>query len=568
MTAAPTKEPGSWQDWEKLGELKVRSRQFGEAESHFARAAALRPNDPSLLFKWARASFDNGSVEETLRLLGQAARLAPGHPAILRLYADVFESRAAWRDLERVAVDWTRIQPKSAQAWRSLSKAQWESGHPQLATRSFRTSLDLGGRNADGLATLGRICLHALDLDGATAALDEAEALDPRNSGMLSAKAMLLMWKGRYDEAEDYCRRVIRVNPADAAAYKTLTALTKGRLSGDELSALRALAGDGDVRISDRVTALFALADCLDAEDRIDEAFACYDRANQLAIERAQTEGLMYDPAVTALQTRELISLFDTVPARSAPQPGPRPIFIIGMPRSGTTLIESVIAAHSRVIAGGERAGIRRILPEYLALVRSAPASAITDSKWAEWRTLYMRDAPAGPGIEAFTDKNPWNFDALGLILGLFPAAHIIHIRRNPVETGFSIFRNEFSKLVRSTHRLADIGHFYGEYARVMAHWERVAGDRFTTIEYEDFVRQFDVAAPALLAACGLDWEEGCGQFWKSQRAISTLSTMQARRRLGEPAARAQAYAPYLDPLVTALIESHVDLRTGKHAHS
>jgi hypothetical protein len=162
------------------------------------------------------------------------------------------------------------------------------------------------------------------------------------------------------------------------------------------------------------------------------------------------------------------------------------------------------------------------------------------------------------------TDKNPWNFDALGLILGLFPGAHIIHVRRNPVETGFSVFRNEFSRLIRFAYRLEDIGHYYGEYTRVMAHWERIAGSRFTTIQYEDFVRQFDVAGPALLAACGLDWEEACGQFWNSKRAVSTISSMQVRRPPGKPATRAQAYAAHLQPLVTALRSAHVDLETGR----
>ncbi len=105
-----------------------------------------------------------------------------------------------------------------------------------------------------------------------------------------------------------------------------------------------------------------------------------------------------------------------------------------------------------------------------------------------------------------------------------------MHVRRNPVETGFSIWRNEFAKLVRFTHSLVDIGHYYGEYARVMAHWERVAGDAFTTIQYEDFVTRFDDAARELIAYCGLEWEEGCGQYWKSGRAVSTISTMQVRK--------------------------------------
>lgn len=556
--------PRQWQAWEKLGELMAQSRRFGEAAMHFARAVALRPGDPSLLFKWARACFDSGRVEESLRILGDAARLAPGHPAILRLYADVFESRAAWPELERVALDWTRAQPGSAQAWRSLAQAQWETGYPQRAVPSIRTALDLGGRDAGSLAILGKICLHALDLEAAAKALDESESLDSRHSGMLSAKALLLMWNGSYEEAKDYCRRSLAANPGDVTAYKTLTQLTKGRLSGDDIAALRAIAEREDGHIQDRITALFALGDCLDADNRIDEAFAHYERANRLASERAKAEGLLYDPAVTSRQTQELISLFDSVPAPAAQSIGSRPIFIVGMPRSGTTLVESVLGAHSRVAAGGEKAGIRRILPEYLAFARSGQVAGIPENQWARWRALYLQETPAPVGIEAMTDKNPWNFDALSLILGLFPGARIIHVRRNPVETGFSIFRNEFSKLIRFANRLEDIGHYYGEYARVMAHWERIAGERFVTIQYEDFVRRFDDAARALLADCGLNWEEACAQFWKSKRAVSTISSMQVRRPPGKPAIRAQAYAAHLGPLVTALRSARVDLETGR----
>jgi tetratricopeptide (TPR) repeat protein len=563
LTKAVADEPQSPQAWEKLGELKARSLRFAEAESDFARAASLRPNDPSLLFKWARACFDNDCADEALRILGEAARLAPGHPAILRLYAEVFESRGAWPELERVALDWTRAHPGSAPAWRSLAKAQWETGYPQRALRSFTTSLDIGGRDANGLAILGNISLHALDLEGAAKTLDEAESLDPRNSVMLSAKAILMMWNGSYEEAQAYCRRSLAGNPGDAAAYRTLTQLANGRLSGDDLVALRAIADREDGRIQDRITALFALADCLDADERVDEAFACYERANRMAVERAKAEGLLYDPAATTRQTEELISIFATVPAAPTKHGVPGPIFILGMPRSGTTLVESVFGAHSKIAVGGEKTGIRQILPEFLAFARSGRVADISESQWAQWRAFYLQEARVPAGIEAMTDKNPWNFDALGLILGLFPAARIVHIRRNPVETGFSIFRHEFSKLIRFANRLEDIGHFYGEYARVMAHWERVAADRFTTIQYEDFVRQFNVAAPALLAACGLDWEEACGQFWKSKRAVSTISSMQVRRPPGKPATRAQAYAAHLQPLVAALQSSRVDLETG-----
>ena len=563
VAAVVADEPESWWAWDRLGDLQVKLQRFDEAAKHFGRAVVLRPNDPSILFKWARSTFDSGGVDAAERILRDAARLAPDHKAIYQLGAEIFESQAKWATLEKLATEWARLDPKSAHAWRWLAKAQWETGNLRQAMENFRTSFDLGGRDADSLATFGRLCLYALDLESAATALDEAEVLDPNNSHMLSAKAVLLMWAGRHDEAQNYCRRSLRVNNDDASAYKTLSHLMSGRLPDEDLAALRLLADRGDKRIQDRITAAFALADCLEARGEIDEAFAAYHRANRLAYERAESEGIRYLPAARTQQTDELISIFDSAPVHLTGRSEPRPIFIVGMPRSGTTLIESVIGTHSKVLACGERAAMRRIMQDFLSSARGLPSAEISESTWKQWRDFYWRGIPELKGATVVTDKNPWNFDALGLILLLFPDARIVHVRRNPVETGFSIFRNEFSKLVSFTHRLEDIGHYYGEYARVIAHWERVAGDRFTTVQYEDFIAQFDIAGPALLTACGLDWEESCRNFWKNSRVISTMSTMQARQPLAKPTDRAQLYAAHLLPLVNALEASGVDLTTG-----
>ena len=155
-------------------------------------------------------------------------------------------------------------------------------------------------------------------------------------------------------------------------------------------------------------------------------------------------------------------------------------------------------------------------------------------------------------------------FDAIGVILQLFPDARIIHVRRNPMDTGLSIYRNQFSKALQFANRLEEIAHYYGEYARLMAHWERVAAARFTTIQYEDFVRDFETAGPALLAACGLEWEPAWRNFWESKRVIGTISTVQARRPLESRAGRAEHYGARLKPLRDALLKASVDLETGE----
>jgi len=557
-------QPQQWWAWERLGDLKVRLHKFRDASEHFGRAAGLKPNDPSLLFKRARACFDDARVDEAERILGEAARLAPGHPAILRLYAELHESRSDWNALEQAARAWTAAQPKEHRAWRALAKAQWETGWLRQAMQSFRTALDLGGRTAENLATFGRLCLSALEFDSAAIALDEAEALNPASSHLLSAKSVLLMFSGRYEEAEAYCRRALDVNRKDVSAYKALAQLASGRLPKDDLAVLQWLVDSGDLRAQDRATAAFALADCIEVQADADRAFETYDRANRLAREYAQSEGIQYVPAARKKLTDELIAIFDSVPAPVADESVPRPVFIVGMPRSGTTLIESVIAAHSRVLACGERMAMRWIMQDFLSRARLGPPSGIPGTVWQAWRDFFRQEMPGQPDTAVITDKNPWNFDAIALVLRLLPAARIIHVRRSPIETGFSIFRNQFPKLQPFANRLEDIGHYYGEYARLMAHWQRIAGPRFTTVQYEDFVRDFDTAAPALLAACGLDWEESCRNFWKGRRVISTMSTMQARRPPESRTAKAELYAAHLAPLVAALRNSGVDLQTGE----
>jgi tetratricopeptide (TPR) repeat protein len=563
VTSVVTDEPQSWWAWERLADLQVRLRRFAEAASCYGRAAGLKPDDPSLHFKWARSTFDSGSVDAAERILRNAARLAPDHEAIYRLGCEIFESQSKWATLEKLATSWTQLHPKTAEAWRWLAKAQWEMGYLRQAMQNFRTSLELGARDAGSLATFGRLCLSALEFDSAVKALDEAEALDPSNSHMLSGQAVRLMLSGRHEEAKSYVRRSLNVNREDVSAYKALVQLTNGDLPADDLEALRLLAGRYDIRIQDRITAAFALADCLDARGEVDQAFAAYERANRLAGERAAMEGIHYDRAARTRQTDELISLFDSAPPRMPGTSATTPIFIVGMPRSGTTLIESVIGAHSMAIACGELVGMRWIMQEFLAQARASASARIPEDIWEQWRESYWREAPDPRGAAFITDKNPWNFDAIGLIAELFPEARIIHVRRNPVETGISIFRNEFSKFQPFTNRLEDIGHYYGEYARLMAHWEHVTGDRFTTVRYEEFMGQFDVAGPALLAACGLDWEESCREYWRNSRVISTMSTLQARRPLERPANRAKSYAAHLLPLVENLNASSVDLTTG-----
>ena len=176
--------------------------------------------------------------------------------------------------------------------------------------------------------------MSALDFDSAARALEEAEALDPELGHMLSSKAVLLMVSGRYDEAESYVRRALAATPNDPSAYKALAQLTNGRLSKEAIGALELLVDREELRLVDRVTAAFALADCREVQGDAALTFAAYERANRLACEQGRAEGIVYDSSVRRSQVDELITRFQTVPDRAAEGSGRRAVFIIGMPRS------------------------------------------------------------------------------------------------------------------------------------------------------------------------------------------------------------------------------------------
>jgi hypothetical protein len=314
-----------------------------------------------------------------------------------------------------------------------------------------------------------------------------------------------------------------------------------------------------------RIAAIFAIANAHDARGEIDTAFAAYDAAHMLSRERDAFEKRSYDAAQDAVRIQRTVNLWERLPEIPPVANAPRPIFIVGMPRSGTTLLEAVLGAHSRVFACGERLAMRQILRWPTSLEQTPPAEY--QRKLQDWAKFYFRDLPDAQvrhGADHITDKHPRNFEAAGFITRLLPTAVIVHVRRAPVETCLSIYRQEFNKHWTFTHRLTDIAEYYVRYARLVANWERVLPpEKFITIQYEDFVADFANAAPKLVQACGLEWEPQCLEFQKTGHPIATFSTVQARSAVALGNGRAQRYEKFLGPLTAALAAGGIDLRTG-----
>ncbi len=264
------------------------------------------------------------------------------------------------------------------------------------------------------------------------------------------------------------------------SAFKVLVQVTGARIGDDEQAQLERLCEDSGLRLQDRISASFALGDCLDAQGDIEPPFAAYERANGLSVERARQEGVDYDRDERERQVDWLMSRFRAVPAAAPASAAP----------TNAAPVPDIHRRHAEIRNDARRKHPRRPLEGSCARraagnaldhagIRFAALSPrecpdVPESTKQRWREAFWRELPDLRGAVAVTDKNPWNFDALGLILELFPDARIVHVRRDPVETGLSIYRNEFPKFASFANRLEDIGHYYGEYARLIAHWEDV----------------------------------------------------------------------------------------------
>jgi tetratricopeptide (TPR) repeat protein len=564
-------KPGFVAAWSRIGDLESRRGDDIAAAHAWSEALEVDPSAVHPTARLAELALRHGDSAKAISLLEVGLSQHPTDERLLTVLCEVLAARREWGRLGTTARAWADARPDSPDPWKQLSRAAFELGRMTDAVQGYSNYLMRGRHDATDLAAYASLCLHALDFEAADAALVAAEELDAAHPEVLARRALLHMYHGRFDAAADAAQRCLERQPDNVAVYTVLSRLRQGRLDDAQVGRLRALAARADAPFDYRIPAAFAVAHDADAraeaegETGVAAAFAAYSRAHELALARDAMEDRRYDRAGQERRTRLLQDSFPgprsqiALPAAPVPR---RPVFIVGMPRSGTTLVEAVLAAHSRVHACGERGAMPRILGNHLALAEEGRAPDAT--RLAQWAAAYLAEPAAPADRDVLTDKQPLNFSAVGLIAQLFPDAVILHLRRDPRETLLSVWRQEFAKSWAFAHRLEDLGHYYGEYARLMAHWERAYPGRLVTLRYEDFAADLAAAAPRLLEACGLAWEPPVLDYASLGRPIATFSAVDARGPVAVRRGRAARYAAHLGPLDGSLRAAGVDPDTGE----
>jgi tetratricopeptide (TPR) repeat protein len=534
-------------------------RQAGKGEAAVAsyrRALALNPDYPLAHICLASLLGELGRFEAAISHCRAAMATDPRSIAarialagILRGARRLPEAAQTWREI-------IELDPERAESYHQLAGQLIGLGSFKEALLCSNRALTLQPDKPEFHWIRGHALLHLYDGEQAEASFRRALALKPLYKDGWAGLSWALRMLGRFEEADAFLARLREIDPTDIRDVRHLPATGNQRRDAAEIDRLVVVLEDSDRKAEDRVTAGFALGRLLDESGRYDEAFQRYSMANQLVRANWPANGDRFDAKAFARSVDGLIASNTAQFLAEDPGDGNMselPVFIVGMPRSGTTLVEQICASHPRVYGAGELDAIARISWE---LVRNR---AKRNGQMAIGRRLadghIVRLHRLGRGALRVVDKMPDNMLLVGLIARLFPRARIIYCSRDPRDTALSCFFQVFSQGAQPfSYDLADCGSRCRDISRLGAHWLGLRPWHMIEVNYEKLVADLEGQSRRLIEFLGLDWDPACLEFHRTERTVATVSHWQVRQPIySSSIGRWRYYEKHLGPLFAAL---------------
>lgn len=457
---------------------------------------------------------------------------------------------------ESILRDRIAAQPEDADAIGMLAQLCQRTGRSGDARALLEDAWRLGCANLNLSLALIDARVGAGDNDGAAEVAGFVAVTYPQDVRPRARLANILMQTGDFRGAEEAARQALAISPGHAGALSILA--ENDSADGQELLAQiqAALAASAGRSSSVRTVLQFAAGRVCGKLGRYDEAFDHYSSGNALRRRDLQSQGLGYDRRAVEAEVAKLIDCFgkESFGATGASD-SEMPVFVVGMARSGTSLTEQILASHPAVTGAGELPLLPRIasgLRRSHGYPANVPAGAIQMAARSYLGGIEARADRAARVV----DKMPINLLHLGLIVQMFPMAHIVHCRRDPLDTCMSCFSENFRiQGLAWAYDLGDLGHMYCQYRRIMDHWRGVLpAGRLLEVDYEDTVSDLEGQARRLIDFVGLDWDDSCLAFHDTRRTVFTPSRRQVRKPIyNSSVGRWRPYAKHLAPLIAEL---------------
>ena len=487
------------QDIAKAAELE-KEEKFAEAEKIYRQILTRHPDNVSAMRLWAQLGIREKRYTEAERLLQQAVKVAPGFSQALANLCSVQLEQEKFDDVIKSAKKLVKLNPRSTDGHIWLATATAAGGNPIGAVEFYDKALEIAPNHVGAMCGKGNAYRTIGDQDGAIAAY----------------------------------RSSIKAKPLHAEAYWSLANLKTFRFEDSELDDMLALLGDERIPSEGQVQLNNALGLEFDGRKEYDRAFEFIDRGNRLRREQE-----FYDRVENEERTDLSIEaftpqFFDDNAGHGDPDPAP--IFIVGLPRSGSTLLEQILSSHSKVDGTHE-------LFDFGQTIRADPNLSAPPARYPTSVANIDADGFRQLGIEYiertrrhrgdrpfFTDKNPNNFVHVGLLHLILPNAKIINARRHPLDSCFGSYKQLFAQGQPFTYDLVELGEYYLQYQRLMDHWHEVMPGKVLDVHYEDVVADLEGQVRRILEYCELDWEASCLRFHETSRVVKSASSEQVRQ--------------------------------------
>jgi Flp pilus assembly protein TadD len=556
-------EPDHSDAWSLLGIALGQQDELGEATECFRKALELNPRSVETRTNLGISLHKERRFDEALASLRAALALKPDYAVAHNHLGNVLAERGQLDDAIASYRQALRIDPNYAEAHNNLGLRLKDRYRLDEAADSFRQALRLLPHSIEVLINLGMCLREQGKLDEAISSFQEAIRRRPQFAEAHNNLACALVDLGQLDEARAHFQEALRLKSDYAHALCGLGELALHgfcEFSAEDHARLTEILARHDVSARDRVSLYFLKAGLLDRQGAYDQAFANYTQGNDLRRRLLHERGEIFDAEQHRRRIDGLIVEFDRRYFERVEGFGldtELPVFVVGMPRSGTSLVEQILASHPLVHGAGERKDIMGIVARWSRADQSL--SSISRNSIRSLGTQYLRRlAELAPVAERVIDKLPENYLHLGVILTLFPRAHVIHCRRHPIDVCFSCYTQNFQGLGFATS-LTDLGHYYRDYDRLMVHWRAVLPRPMLEVDYEELVENQESVSRRLIAFCGLEWDERCLAFHATSRAVQTASRVQVRRPIFRASiGRWKRYQSLLQPLVD-LVGAHIN---------
>ena len=585
---APDVPPGHME----LGLSQLESGQLANAENSLLQATQLSPQLSQAWQALAQIYAIQGREDDVARALASDLMHRDIDPAIKK--ASELFTQGKVGVAEGICREYLRHKPADVNAIHLLGDIGYKLRMIDEAGQLYLRCLELAPNHLNVKRMYAQVLARQNKYDQALAIAEELLQRDPHNPSFMVLRASTLAQAGRYEaaheqyrealqripeaapiwtsyghslrygglgaEAVEAYRKAIAIEPSNGEAWWSLANLKTVKFTADDIEEMQRHLDAIDEDTPDKIHLGFALGKALEDQQRFDESYTAYTLGNGI---KQKYGG--YSAEDTTERTDNIINtcnkaFFENVSEGGCPDPSP--IFVVGLPRSGSTLIEQILASHSKVEATDELHFITRMAtrlegkrkkdeprkyPGIVASLSAAERTALGEEYLAA-ASIYRS------GSERFIDKLPNNFVHIGLIKAILPNATIIDARRSPMASGFANLKQLFAEGQPFTYSQSDIANYYADYIRLMNHWQDVLPGSALTVEYEHVVADLETQVRRLLDHCGLPFEDSCLNFHRTQRSVRTASSEQVRQPIFKDALEQwRNYEPHLSQLKQTL---------------